>query len=193
MQSYSKEQANLDKIRNKDSKEYQEQLKKVIDLQEQEADQQSAVYKARVINQQAQKEANKAAKDAATKLRDLTEEQGLAEGSLIELRTRSGAVTLKNTAFNRGLVASYESLGKTLNSLKNPTKAFNDAQASLRNTAIDLRSNIGQMGAAASRSFSSMADTAKTKFASMANAAGLSAKSIKSAFISTGVGALTLS
>jgi len=185
-----KEQANLDKIRNKDSAEYQEQLKKVIALQEEEASQQIAVQKAKVTNQQARKDANKAEKEANTKLRDLTREQGLAEGSLIELRTRSGTVAFKNTAFNRGLISSYEGIGRGLNALKNPTKAFNDAQVNLRNTAIDLRSNLGQVGTVAARSFSSMADSAKTKFASIANAAGLSAESIKAAFISTGIGLL---
>lgn len=185
-----KEQATLDKVRNKDSAEYQQQLKKVIALQEQEANQQIAVQKANTINQQARKDANKAEKDANIKLRELTREQGLAEGSLIELQTRSGAVAFKNTGFNRGLIASYEGLGKGLNSLKTPVKTFNNAIEGVRNSFVDLRSNVGGLNASLTRNFDNMAASAKSKFAAIANAAGLSAESIKAAFISTGVGLL---
>ena len=180
-----KEQASLDKIRNKDSAEYQEQLKKVVSLQGEEATQRSTVDKARITNQQASKEANKAEVETRNKLRQLTKEQGLAEGSLIEMRTRSGAVALKNNAFNRALIATNEGFVKSIDALKNPTKSFTDTQTNLSNKIVDLRSNLGQVGTVASRSFTGMAASAKASFATIGASAAVLGQTIQAAFIST--------
>jgi len=185
-----KEQATLDKIRNKDSAEYQQQLKKVVSLQEQEATQQTVFQKARTTQLTAQQAVNKAEIESKTKLRQLTREQGLAEGSLIELRTRSGSVALKNTAFNRDLVSSYNAFGTAIENAKKPVQTFNNAQTSLRNGLVDLRSNLGQVGVTAGRNFTTMAASAKASLAAIGTSAVIAGETIKAAFISTGIGLL---
>lgn len=186
--SLRKEQNTLDKITNKDSEEYQKQLTKVNKLQKEEAAQIFTVQKARITQQKTQQDYNRADIESRTKLRQLTKEQGLAEGSLIELKTKSGTVTLKNTFLNRGLVSTVEGYGKAVQALKNPTQSFADSQVLLKNKIIDLKSNIGQLGASASRSFEGMAAKAKTSFVSITNAVANLGESIKGALISSGVG-----
>lgn len=185
-----KEQANLDKIRNKDSAEYQQQLKKVVALQGEEAAQRSIVDKARITQQSALQAASKAEIETKNKLRQLTREQGLAEGTLIEMRTRSGSVALKNSAFNRALIATNEGITKSFKAIATPVQSFTNVQDTLRNKLVDLRSNIGQVGAIAGRSFTGMAATAQTSFAAIGTSAVLMGETIKAAFISTGVGLL---
>ena len=185
-----KEQATLDKIRNKDTQEYQVQLERVIALQAEEAAQKNVVNKSRVIRQEATQVADKAEVESNTKLRQLTKEQGLAEGSLIELRTKSGAVTLKNNIIGRSLIATTDVYGKTIEAIKTPIKTFSNVQEGLKNNLIDLKSNIGQVGAVANKTFTGMADAAKTQFAEIKASAVLLGDSIKSAFVSTGIGLL---
>jgi len=185
-----KEQASLDKIRNKDSAEYQQQLKKVVALQTEEANQRSTVDKARITQQSALQAANKAEIETKSKLRQLTREQGLAEGSLIEMRTRSGAIALKNNAFNRALVATNVDLTRSFKAVSSGTVTLGSVQDSLRNKIIDLKTNIGQIGATASRSFTGMATSAQASFAAIGTSAALMGETLKAAFISTGIGLL---
>lgn len=185
-----KEQTTLDKIRNKESVEYQQQLKKVAALQQQEATQLSTVQKARTTQQAAQQTYNKAEFESKRKSIQLTKEQGLAEGTLIEMRTHSGSVALKNVVFNRALIATNEGLAKSLKAVATPAQSFTNIQDTLRNKLVDLRSNIGQVGTIAGRSFTGMAATAQTSFAAIGTSAALMGETIKAAFISTGVGLL---
>lgn len=185
-----KEQTTLDKIRNKESVEYQQQLKKVATLQQQEATQLSTVQKAKTTQQTAQQTYNKAEFESKRKSIQLTREQGLAEGTLIEMRTRSGSVILKNNAFNRALIATNVDLDKSLKSVASGTISLSSIQDSLKNKVVDLKSNLSQVGATASRNFSGMAASAKTTFTAIGTSAALMGETIKAAFISTGVGLL---
>ena len=185
-----KEQANLDKIRNKDSKEYQEQLKKVVALQSEEAVQRSTVDKARITQQSALQAASKAEIETKNKLRQLTKEQGLAEGSLIEMRTRSGAVAIKNNVFNRALIATNEGIINSFKSVTSGSVTLGNVQDSLRSKMIDLRTGLATIGTTASRSFTGMAATAKASFATIGASAAALGQTIQAAFISTGVGLL---
>lgn len=185
-----KEQANLDKIRNKDSAEYQQQLKKVVALQGEEAAQRSTVDKARITQQSALQAANKAEIETKNKLRQLTREQGLAEGTLIEMRTRSGSVALKNNAFNRALIATNEGLTNSFKAVTSGSVTLGNVQDSLRNKIIDLRTGLSTVGTTASRSFTGMAASAQASFATIGASATALGQTIQAAFISTGVGLL---
>jgi hypothetical protein len=185
-----KEQTTLDKIRNKDSVEYLQQQKKVLTLQVEEAKQLSTVQKARTTQQTAQQTYNKAEFESKRKSIQLTREQGLAEGTLIEMRTRSGSVALKNTAFNRALIATNEGFANSIKALQSPTQSFGNIQDTLSNKMIDLKANMSQLGVTASRSFTGMATSAKASFAAIGTSAALMGETLKAAFISTGIGLL---
>ena len=188
--SLRKEQNTLDKITNKDSEEYQKQLTKVNQLQKQEAAQISTLQKAKATQQEAQKQYNEVEVDQKKKLKQLTKEQGLAEGSLIEMKTKSGTVTLKNTALNRGLVSTVEGYGKTIEALKNPSKAFADSQAYLKNKVIDLKTAIKDAKAETTQGIDAVATSSSKNFKKIIDGAELLGESLKAAFISTGIGLL---
>ncbi len=185
-----KEQTTLDKIRNKESVEYLQQQKKVLTLQVEEAKQLSTVQKARTTQQAAQQTYNKADFESKRKSIQLTREQGLAEGTLIEMRTKSGSVALKNNAFNRALIATNQGLANSFKTITTPAQSFTRIQDTLSNKMVDLKSNLGQIGTVASRSFTGMAASAKTTFTSISASAVLMGETIQAAFISTGIGLL---
>jgi len=183
-----REEANLNKIRNKDSAEYQKQLAVVQQLQTKEATLQESLNRAKNIQAESQRKFNQTDFDTRRKLIQLTRDQGLADGSLIEMRTRSGTVALKNNVINRALVATTEGYGKAINSLKNPTQSLTNIQDVLRNKFIDLRTGISQVSTDGARSLTAFSTVAKAKFAEIAIGAQLFGEAIKGALISSGIG-----
>lgn len=183
-----REEANLSKIRNKDFAEYQKQLGVVQGLQAKEVTLQESLNKAKAIQAESQRKYSQSDFETRRKLIQLSREQGLAEGSLIEMRTRSGTVALKNNIVNRALVATTEGVSRAIEGAKNPTQSLANAQDALRNKFIDLRTGIAQGAAEGSKSLTALSTTAKAKFAEMAIGAQLFGEAIKGALISSGIG-----
>jgi len=183
-----REEANLNKIRNKDSAEYQKQLGVVQGLQTKEVTLQESLNRAKNIQAESQRKYSQSDFETRRKLIQLSREQGLAEGSLIEMRTRSGTVALKNNLANRALVATTEGVSRAIEGAKNPTQSLANAQDVLRNKFIDLRTGIAQGAAEGSKNLTNLSTTAKAKFAEMAIGASLFGEAIKGALISSGIG-----